>query len=62
MDPMDNILDIDNYNLNETLQIARAFGVERYGYIVTPNVDHIIRHSQDGMFRALYANASYVLC
>ena len=58
---MDNILDIDNYDLNETLHIVKAFGVERYGYIVTPNVDHIIRHSQDGMFRALYAHASYVL-
>jgi exopolysaccharide biosynthesis WecB/TagA/CpsF family protein len=58
---MDNILDIDNYDLNETLHIVGAYGVDRYGYIVTPNVDHIIRHSQDSMFRALYANASYVL-
>ena len=58
---MENVLDIDNYDLNETLQLVSTFGVERYGYVVTPNVDHIIRHSQDGIFRALYANASYVL-
>ncbi len=38
-----------------------AFGTERFGYIVTPNVDHIIRHCQDSHFRDLYSEASYVL-
>jgi exopolysaccharide biosynthesis WecB/TagA/CpsF family protein len=57
---MENALDIDNYDLKEALQIVSGYGVERYGYVVTPNVDHIIRHSQDGTFRSLYAHASYV--
>ncbi|MEA3172937.1 MAG: hypothetical protein QOF42_348 [Gammaproteobacteria bacterium] len=57
---MENVLDIDNYELNEAMQIVSAYGVDRYGYVVTPNVDHIIRHSQDSGFQALYANASYV--
>jgi exopolysaccharide biosynthesis WecB/TagA/CpsF family protein len=57
---MENILDIDNYDLKEAVQIVSGYGVERFGYVVTPNVDHIIRHSQDGAFRALYAEASYI--
>jgi len=58
---MTNILNIDNYDLDETLKIVGEFGHDRYGYVVTPNVDHVIRHYEDLQFRALYANASYVL-
>ena len=57
--PMGKVLEIDNYDLNEALQLVSAYGVDRFGYVVTPNVDHIIRHSQDGAFRALYAQATY---
>jgi len=55
------VLDIDDYDLTEALEIVSRFGVERYGYIVTPNVDHVIRHYQDSRFRDLYRQAAYVL-
>jgi len=58
---MKNILDIDDHDLEEASQIVAKFGSDRYGYIVTPNVDHIIRHHQDSHFRTLYAQAAYVL-
>lgn len=58
---MSTVLDIDDYNLDEALSLVVAFGSDRFGYIVTPNVDHIIRHHQDSYFRALYDQATYVL-
>lgn len=41
--------------------MASAYGTERFGYVVTPNVDHVIRHHSDVRFRALYDQAAYVL-
>jgi exopolysaccharide biosynthesis WecB/TagA/CpsF family protein len=58
---MDNVLDIDDYNLDEALNLVSMFGTERFGYVVTPNVDHVIRHYEDSHFRELYAQATYVL-
>jgi exopolysaccharide biosynthesis WecB/TagA/CpsF family protein len=58
---MVNVMEIDDYDLSQALKIAAAFGSDRYGYIVTPNVDHAIRHYYDANFRALYAQAAYVL-
>jgi exopolysaccharide biosynthesis WecB/TagA/CpsF family protein len=58
---MPNVLSIDNYNVEDTLSIAASFGVDQFGYLVTPNVDHVIRHYQDRQFRALYAQAAYVV-
>jgi exopolysaccharide biosynthesis WecB/TagA/CpsF family protein len=57
---MTNVLDIDDYELGEARAIVTAFGSERFGYVVTPNVDHVIRHYYDPEFRALYAQAAYV--
>jgi exopolysaccharide biosynthesis WecB/TagA/CpsF family protein len=57
---MNNVLIIDDYELGEARAIVTAFGSERFGYVVTPNVDHVIRHYQDPEFRALYAQAAYV--
>jgi exopolysaccharide biosynthesis WecB/TagA/CpsF family protein len=57
---MANVLDIDNYELGEARAIVTAFGSDRFGYVVTPNVDHVIRHYHDPEFRALYAQAAYV--
>jgi UDP-N-acetyl-D-mannosaminuronic acid transferase (WecB/TagA/CpsF family) len=54
---MANVLDIDDYDLREARAIVTAFGTERFGYIVTPNVDHVIRHYNDPEFRAVYAHA-----
>jgi exopolysaccharide biosynthesis WecB/TagA/CpsF family protein len=55
------VLDIDDCDLTEALEIVAGFGLDRYGYIVTPNVDHIIRYDQSSQFRALYQRAAYVL-
>jgi exopolysaccharide biosynthesis WecB/TagA/CpsF family protein len=57
---MANVLNIDDYELSEARAIVTAFGSDRFGYIVTPNVDHVIRHYHDPEFRALYAQAAYV--
>jgi exopolysaccharide biosynthesis WecB/TagA/CpsF family protein len=57
---MANVLDIDDYDLTEALAIVARFGADSYGYVVTPNVDHVIRHYYDQKFRALYAQAAYV--
>jgi N-acetylglucosaminyldiphosphoundecaprenol N-acetyl-beta-D-mannosaminyltransferase len=57
---MTNVLHIDDYELREAQDIAAAFGTDRFGYVVTPNVDHVIRHYYDAEFRKLYANAAYV--
>lgn len=58
---MTDVLDIDDYDLRGAVRAAAAYGTERYGYVVTPNVDHVIRHYQDLEFRALYAQAAFVL-
>src|SRR5258708_33199384 len=57
---MTSVLMIDDYELAEACEIVTAFGSERFGYVVTPNVDHVIRHYYDPEFRALYAQAAYV--
>jgi exopolysaccharide biosynthesis WecB/TagA/CpsF family protein len=57
---MTNVLNIDDYDLREAREIASSFGNDRFGYVVTPNVDHVIRHYYDADFRALYAHAAYV--
>jgi exopolysaccharide biosynthesis WecB/TagA/CpsF family protein len=57
---MANVLNIDDYELGEARAIVTAFGSDRFGYVVTPNVDHVIRYYHDPEFRALYAQAAYV--
>lgn len=56
---MTNVLNIDDYDLREACEIASSFGTDRYGYLVTPNVDHVIRYCNDPEFRILYAHATY---
>jgi exopolysaccharide biosynthesis WecB/TagA/CpsF family protein len=58
---MTNVIDIDDFDLYETLKVASEFGTDRFGYVVTPNVDHVIRHYDDPTFRALYEDATYVV-
>jgi exopolysaccharide biosynthesis WecB/TagA/CpsF family protein len=55
------LCDLDHHDLESFLDVARHFGQHRYGYVVTPNVDHLIRLHDDPAFRSLYAKASYVL-
>ena len=54
-------LQLDNYDTSEFTEVAAQFGQDKYGYVVTPNVDHIIRLYDDAKFRALYDDASYRL-
>jgi exopolysaccharide biosynthesis WecB/TagA/CpsF family protein len=54
-------LDLDDYSVDEARAIVASFGSDRYGYAVTANVDHAIRHYYDAQFRHLYADATYVL-
>src|SRR3981189_2447148 len=58
---MINVLNVDDYDLEEARELVAAFGCEHYGYLVTPNVDHVIRHYDDAQFRSLYSHATYVL-
>jgi exopolysaccharide biosynthesis WecB/TagA/CpsF family protein len=55
-----SVVEVDDYDLKEALQQVSGFGTDRFGYLVTPNVDHILRYYYDPSFRDLYAQASYV--
>lgn len=52
---------IDDLDLPGFLKVAAGFGVERYGYVVTPNVDHLIRCHEDPSYHSVYRSATYVL-
>ncbi|HWJ36375.1 MAG TPA: WecB/TagA/CpsF family glycosyltransferase [Steroidobacteraceae bacterium] len=52
---------LDDYDVDGFVKLAAAFGTDRFGYVVTPNVDHLIRFHDEPVFRALYADAAYVL-
>jgi exopolysaccharide biosynthesis WecB/TagA/CpsF family protein len=52
---------IDGYCLDEFARLATEFGHDKYGFVVTPNVDHFIRFHDDPAFRALYGEAAYIL-
>lgn len=52
---------IDDFGLTEFLKVAAAYGQDRFGYVVTPNVDHLIRYYEDANFRAHYRSAEYIL-
>jgi exopolysaccharide biosynthesis WecB/TagA/CpsF family protein len=54
-------IQFDNYDLPEFAHVAAAFGHIQYGYVVTPNADHLIRLHRDASFRALYASANFIL-
>jgi exopolysaccharide biosynthesis WecB/TagA/CpsF family protein len=52
---------LDDYSLDEFVPVAESFGHESFGYVVTPNVDHLIRYHEDPAFRQAYDAASYIL-
>jgi exopolysaccharide biosynthesis WecB/TagA/CpsF family protein len=56
-----DLLNIDDCDLAEARVLAEEFGTQRYGYVVTANVDHAIRYYYQPDFRALYSAATYVL-
>ncbi len=55
------VCEIDDFDVAAFAPAAAAFGCQRYGYVVTPNVDHLIRYCEDRSFRALYRSAEYTL-
>lgn len=52
---------IDGFELDQFLRVAGQFGERRFGFVVTPNVDHLIRCGEDPSFRSCYARADFVL-
>jgi len=53
--------ELDDYDLDSFIAVASTFGADRFGYVVTPNVDHLIRYHDDAKFQEQYADAAYVL-
>lgn len=51
----------DDHDLESFVAVAAGYGRHTYGYVVTPNADHLIRCHDDAAFRARYAAAAYVL-
>jgi exopolysaccharide biosynthesis WecB/TagA/CpsF family protein len=58
---MSIVLELDNQDLKQFVRTAAHYGTDRYGYVVTPNADHLIRYYDDSSFRNTYADAEYVL-
>ena len=54
-------LQLNDCGLLDFIRRAGRFGSDRYAFVVTPNVDHIIRYYDDATFRDLYADAGFVL-
>ena len=52
---------IDDLGLAEFAAVAANYGQNRFGYVVTPNVDHLIRYYEDATFRARYRAAEFIL-
>jgi len=56
-----SVIRFDDYDLPRFVETAAGFGVDSYGFVVTPNADHLIRLDEDAEFRALYDEAAFVL-
>ncbi len=52
---------LDDYDVSSFARVAAAFGADRYAFVITPNVDHLIRYCEDASFRELCDAADYVL-
>ena len=52
---------LDDFELEGFLAVAARFGSGRFGFVVTPNVDHMIRCHEDVAFRSRYASADFAL-
>jgi exopolysaccharide biosynthesis WecB/TagA/CpsF family protein len=53
--------EVDDFDLERFTAVAAGFGSSAYGFVVTPNVDHLIRYHDDPVFRDHYRRASYIL-
>ena len=61
LNSMEVMLTLDDCDLRSFIPLAASFGTMRFGYVVTPNVDHLIRLHDDPSFRFFYSQASFVL-
>ncbi|WP_084108923.1 WecB/TagA/CpsF family glycosyltransferase [Clostridium cavendishii] len=53
---------IDNVTMEESLRIIDDFIHDgKYHYVVTPNVDHIVKLEEDNEFKLVYENADLIL-
>jgi exopolysaccharide biosynthesis WecB/TagA/CpsF family protein len=55
------VVRLHDYDLKSFSDVAAGFGSSDYAYVVTPNVDHLIRLCDDESFRDLYSQAGFVL-
>lgn len=54
--------EVDNLSMKETLQeIEKAIKQNECGYVVTPNVDHIVQLERGGEICEVYKNATMIL-
>ncbi|MDB5969101.1 MAG: hypothetical protein JWQ90_1551 [Hydrocarboniphaga sp.] len=51
----------DNYDLDGITSKVADFGQNRFGYLVTPNTDHLVRLLDDSAMRSAYDRATFVL-
>lgn len=55
--------EIDNITMEEALdQIQELIKIRANSYVVTPNVDHIVKLEKGGEIRSVYKNADLILC
>lgn len=53
---------VDNLSMDESIQeIDKLIKVEGYHYVVTPNVDHIVKLEDDKEFKEVYNKADLIL-
>jgi exopolysaccharide biosynthesis WecB/TagA/CpsF family protein len=55
------IYEFDDFDVADFAMEAATFGQLQYGFVVTPNVDHLIRYHDNAAFRECYRAARYVL-
>ena len=54
-------IEIDNLSMDEAIDSIDRLINERHRYVVTPNVDHIVKLDNDAEFRKVYENADLIL-
>jgi exopolysaccharide biosynthesis WecB/TagA/CpsF family protein len=55
------VVRLHDCDLTRFTDVAAEFGCQHYAYVVTPNVDHLIRFCDDESFRMLYSEAGFIL-
>jgi exopolysaccharide biosynthesis WecB/TagA/CpsF family protein len=55
------IFALDDFDVASFSRVAAAFAQDRYAYVVTPNVDHVLRYYDQPSLRGLYHAAGFVL-